>query len=142
MKRLLLLLVFVTGIVYANAQIDPMDAQLFGSSRSIDSQNYASFNLQDVNSDIATQTFTIKNSTAFDMTIVSTTLPEAVSVLIPQKTIPAGGSAEIIVSVYRKYLSSPNFDKELIINTLSFSPTEKATINKSFKLKLSGNFVQ
>ncbi len=139
MKKILLLTLVVLGFLSVNAQIDPMDAQLFGSSRG-GSHQYASYNLQNVNSDVATQVFTLKNSGSYDMTISESTLPEGVSVLIPQKTIPAGGSAEVIVSVYRKYLSSPEFDKELTIRAKYFSPTENVTISKDFKLKLTGNF--
>ena len=131
----------VLGYLSVNAQIDPMDAQLFGSSRG-GAHQYASYNLKNVTSDVATQVFTLKNSGSYDMLISETTLPEGVSVLIPQKNIPAGGSAQVIVSVYKKYLSSSEFSKELTIRAQYYSPIENVTVSKDFKLKLTGSFAQ
>jgi len=141
MKKIILLSVFVLGIISANAQMNIAEAQLFGSSRSV-GVVYAAVNQNSIATESFTNNFTIKNTDPYDLTILSVSIPQGVSILLPQEIIPAGESADVIATIYKKYLDSSDFEKYIIVNAAEVSTTENVYIQKVFRLKLTGDFAE
>lgn len=141
MKKIILISVFVLGLIAAKAQINIAEAQLFGSSRGIGVATvYATFDAKQITDETITHSFSITNNDPYDLTIVSVSLPEGVSVLVPQEIIPAGEKSDIIATVFKKYLSANEFEKYITVNTVETSLTENVNIQKSFTFKLTGDF--
>ncbi len=85
MKKLVLLIAFVLPMLFgAFAQVEDVDAQLFGSRR-----NTKQYNVHDFGtiSEIVKHDFIIKNSSVTPITVVEIKAPEGFEVIIAENTI-------------------------------------------------------
>jgi hypothetical protein len=138
MKKLITIvsLLFLLTPIFAQ-EVD--DAQLFGSSRGMN--YYSSFSKPDIQQNQFTHTFIIRNTAPTDIEIISATLPQGISILIPQKNIKANSQGKIIATVYKNYIEqdSSRFAKEFtIVAKLNFH--NGVTETKQYKFLISGNF--
>lgn len=139
MKKLISILSLILLLSPAFAQTFN-DAQMFGSARGT---AFNTFDFEETTEDVVKHEFVINNPDVVDVTIVSVSLPQGVSVMIPKKVIEGGGTGTVLVSVYRDYVTNLDennkFDDQFAI-TVQESLLTGIIINKTYIYKISGQF--
>ena len=75
------------------------DAQMFGSARGT---AFNTFDFEEITENVVHHEFVINNKDIVEVTIVSVSLPQGVSVMIPKKVIEGEGKGIVLVTVYRE----------------------------------------
>ncbi|MBN2893818.1 MAG: hypothetical protein JXL97_18255 [Bacteroidales bacterium] len=140
MKKLITILGLILLLSPAFGQFFD-DAQLFGSSRSVNAFNQ--FDFKEVTESVVQHEFVIKNTDLIDITIISIVIPQGVSVMIPKKVIGPGDEGKIIVSVYKDYVETVEdgnkFDQKFAI-TVQETLLTGIIINKTYIYQVVGEF--
>lgn len=140
MKKIFALVTLIMFLIPIYAQ-DFEDAQLFGSARNVKAFNHYDFG--QITQTVVEHEFTIKNNDLIDLTIVSISLPQGVSVMIPKKVIGPGDEGKILVSVYREYIEELDdenkFDEKFTV-TVQETLITGIIINKTYIYQISGKF--
>lgn len=138
MKKLISILSLILLLSPAFAQTFN-DAQMFGSARGT---AFNTFDFEETTEDVIHHEFVINNPDVVDVTIVSVSLPQGVSVMIPKKVIEGEGKGTVLVSVFRDYTNldeNNKFDEKFAI-TVQESLLTGIIINKTYIYKISGQF--
>ncbi len=139
MKKLISILSFIFLLTPIFSQVID-DAQLFGSSRGT---AFGTHEFGVVAESVVNHEFTLKNSDLIDITVVSVSIPQGVSVMIPQKVIQPNQEGKILVSVYKDYIESldeSNRFKETFSITVQEILITGIVINKTYTYQVSGKF--
>jgi hypothetical protein len=139
MKKLISILSLILLFSPAFAQTFN-DAQMFGSARGT---AFNTFDFEEITEDVVHHEFVINNKDIVEVTIVSVSLPQGVSVMIPKKVIEGEGKGTVLVTVYREYVTNLDennkFDEKFAI-TVQQSLLTGIIINKTYIYQVSGQF--
>ncbi len=136
MKKIIVLITLLLSFgIFAVAQIDDEEAQLFGSTRPVPSPNEYDFG--QITDQVVQHQFVIKNKNVIPMTIVGVEAPEGVSVTLLDKVIEAQSVGSFLVSIDKNnYKVRGDFDEKIII-TAEFDK-DAGMPQKKFEYRIKG----
>ncbi len=116
MKKLVLIFAMIIPLsLMTFAQADYSSSQMFGSKRPTTDQ--MSYDFSKISADVVQHEFTVTNDNEVEITITSIEIPDGCGVVVIDKTIPAKSDGKIIVSIYKRYISTGDFNKKIIVHT-------------------------